>query len=157
MTENITTGDIVSYGHSVEKLHSEKRGYNTLATVIGIVGLVVVIAILWNLFVRRGDTAKNTEKNTDITLGGNGEAINGLKHQVAVLTAHERADYGKIMFNDGLLYGGGDFYYGGHGRRREGGCGDRHHDGNCKQRFQRVETFTPSTESVNITSSCDCA
>ena len=156
MTENVNLSnvDFVNYGHSVEKLHTDKRGMNTLATVIGIVGLVVVIAILWNLFVRRGELGKNTEKNTDINLGGNNEAINGLKHQVAALTAHERADYGKIMFNDGLLYAG-EGYYG--GRRREGGCGDRHHEGHCNQKFQRVESFTPSTTAVNITSTCDCA
>jgi len=150
MTETITTGDIVNYGHDVHKLHETKRGANTLATVLGIVGAVIVIAILWNLFVRKNVTDKTTEKNTDITLGGNTEAINGLRHEVARLGSYERQDFGKIMFTDGLLYGG---YY---EHDRDCGCGERRHKGHCGQKFQEVATYNLATTTLNKTSNCDC-
>ena len=157
MTETITTGDIVNYGHDVHKLHETKRGANVLATVLGIVGAIIVIAILWNLFVRKNVTDKTTEKNTDITLGGNAEAINGLKHEVARLSGYERHDYGKIMFNDGLLYGGCGYY--GHDHDRDCGCGDRdhrHRKGCCDQKFQEVATYTLANTTLNKTSNCNC-
>ena len=109
-TETVLSNvDFVNYGNDVHRLHETKRGANAIATVLGIIGAIIVIAILWAVFVRRGELGKNTEKNTDINLGANGEAIEGLKHEIRLLQGYERADYGKIMFNDGLLFGEGEY------------------------------------------------
>lgn len=143
--------DFVNYGQNVHDHYATKGAGNKIATVLGIIGAIVVIAILWAIFVRRGEIGKNTEKNTDINLGANGEAINGLKHQIAALTAHERADYGKIMFNDGFLFGGN-----GYERRGGCGCGEHEHRGNCGNKFKEVRTFTPTTDVVTQESFCNC-
>jgi len=157
MTEtNQFTGDIVNYGHDVHKLHETKRGANTIATVLGIFAFVILIAILWNTFIKRNESSKNTEKNTDITLGGNGEAIEGLKQRLFAVENHERHDYGKIMFNDGLLYGGGGRFYGPGYHGRDCGCGEREHHGCCKQKYQEVANYTLAGTTLNKTSSCDC-
>jgi len=159
MTENITTGDIVNYGHDVHKLHETKRGANTLATVIGIVGALILIGILWNVFVRRNDTNKSTEKNTDIAIGGNVEAIEDLKFQVRALTNHERQDALKIAYTDGRLQPYRFSYLGDY--EHEGcGCGEhhrhRHHKGCCDQKYQEVATYNLASTTLNKTSNCNC-
>ena len=154
MTENITTGDIVNYGHEVGKLHETKSTGRLIATWLGIIAAVIIVLALFAIWNRSKAVEKSTDKNTDITLGGNGEAINGLKHEVARLAGYERQDFGKIMFNDGVLYGGcpdRDHGHGGHG------CGHGHGrrgDGCTKESFRRVTTFTPGTDSVEIVNTC---
>ena len=155
-TENISF-DGIMYGQDVYRTHCTQKTGTTLATVIGILLGLIVLAILWSVFVGRDRFGKSTEKETNVNLGENNEAIDELRHEVRVLKGYERADYGKIMFNDGWLYGGGECgFEHGRGRKRGGcGCGERH-EGGCDSKFQIVKTFGQATETAQQTSTCYC-
>ena len=145
MTENITIGDILG----VQDTHSTKSAGNTIATVIGIVGAIVVIALLWNAFVRRDGWGKSTDKETNITLGGAEEAISSLKTGLAEVRGYERQDAIKLAYTDGMLYGRPNYYtgWGGHGHGHDNGCG-------VKSKFQEVKTFSVDTDVATLTSTC---
>ena len=174
--------DFVNYGHSVDKMHTQKSASNSLTTVIGILLGLIVLAILWAIFVRRGDIGKTTEKETNINLGEHNGAIAELRGQVHTLQAHERADFGRIMFNDGAFYSGhhtpafgafggyGNYGFGGYGGgygndyrngyRGDGyrgdGCGCGHGHGNCDSKFKDVKTFNLASEVVTQENVCNC-
>lgn len=162
MTENISYGDVIA----LQDTHGKSRTGNTIATVLGIVGAIVVIAILWFAFVRRGDSNKNTEKETNVNIGEHNGAISEMRSQIRGLVEHERQDALKIAYTDGKLqpygFAYGNSYYGGSygcgcngGHRNEHGH-EEHHHGHCGAKFQEVKTFTPTTDVVTLTSNCNC-
>ena len=155
MTSNdtITIGDIMG----VTTAHDTKRSGNTIATVVGIVGALLVIAIIIWAFFRRGEVGKNTEKETNINLGQNGEAIEDLKLQVSALTRHERDDFAKITYNDGFFRGRGYYNNGYHDHNNDGcGCGHGHND-NCKQKMVVNTPYTAGTPTANVINECFCS
>jgi len=153
MTENVNLSnvDFVNYGHDVHRLHETKATGRNISTWLGIIAAVLLVVALWAIFMRNRTSEKTTEKETNVNLGGNGEAIEGLKAQVRMLQGYERADYGKIMFNDGVLYGKPCYSE----EHEHGRCGHGR-KGNCDSRFQNVKTFNVASEVVTQTNTCDC-
>ena len=143
----------LGYGHSVDKMHENRATGNKITTALWVIVAIIFIGIFASLFFRRFESGKTTEKNTDISLGENGEAIESLKFRVARVEGYERADYGDIQFNKGMEFS--EQYYGGRGGYRRGGCGNEHH-GHCGKKFVRQDTYTPNTQQVIVTEDCNC-
>ena len=159
--ENITIGDIMDLhtGHDV------KKSGNTISVVLGVVGAIIVIAILWFAFVRRDGLGKNTEKETNVNIGETNGTLSEMRAQMRGLVEHERQDALKIAYTDGRLqpygFAYGSAYYGGGcgcggGRGYEHEHGHEHHKHHCGANFQEVKTFTPTTDVVTLTSNCNC-
>jgi hypothetical protein len=149
MTENITMGDILQ----MDGTHRTSKSGSAIATVIGIVGAIIVIALIWKAFVGNRDNSITKETNVNKELGADTEAIRFLTAEVNALKGFERQDAIKLAYNDGAIYG-----HGGHGHGGHNNCGHGGHDGGCvKQNFREVKNFVPATtdpDTIQVTSIC---
>ena len=141
--------------------HSTKGAGTKVATVLGIIGAIIVLAILWHTFNRNREGLFGSDKNTSVEIGELRAGQRYLNEGLVAVSHNERADALRIAYTDGKLQpyafaaGYGDYQYGGgiYGDRR---CGCEHGHGHCGAKFSEVKTFTPSTDVVTLTSNCNC-
>lgn len=171
MTENVnlSMGDVMQ----LYDTQSTKKAGGTLSTVLGIIGAVIVLALIWNAYTRARDTRANTDAIASGALGSIQSSVDNLNGEVAAVVRHERADAIKLAYTDGVLFGRphgncypGGFYpaqgfgypgypmpgypgfgypFPGHGCEKD--CGP-------KQQFREVRTFTEDTDTIQVTNTC---
>lgn len=164
MTENFSTGDILQ----LQDTSCTKSTGNTMSTVLGIIGAIIVLALLWNAYTRARDTRANTEAIATGALGTISGTVNGIQDEVRVLKSYERGDAIKLAYTDGALWGrpcsgpavfGGYPGYPGFPGQGFGYPGGYHHGGcekDCgqKQQFKEVRTFLEDTDTIQVTNTC---
>lgn len=173
MNENITTGDILQ----MHDTQCTKGTGTTMSTVLGIIGAVIVLALLWNAYTRARDTRANTEAIASGALGTITGTVNGIQEELRAVKNYERGDAIKLAYTDGALWGrpcsgpavaghgfvpGYGFGYPGYpvpgypvpgfGYHGHGGCCDK--DCAPKQQFKEVRTFTEDTDTIQVVSAC---
>ena len=156
MTENLSTGDILQLNDT----HCQKKTGNNISTILGIIGAIIVLALLWNSYTRARDTRANTDAISTGAIGGLQSGIESLSRDVASVVRHERADAIKLAYTDGMLFGRMPFYGapygpGTHGQRWDGGCGGC---GGCDcgshQQFREVRQFAETSDNIEVINTC---
>lgn len=150
MTENFSTGDILQ----LQDTNCSKNTGNTLSTVLGIIGALVVLSLIWNAYTRARDTRANTEAIASGAIGSLTSTVNGTQEELRSLARFERQDALKIAYTDGVLFGnpfyGGDDYGHGYGRKHGHGCG-----GDCQhQQFREIRTFAETADNIEVINTC---
>jgi len=142
--------DYIGYGQDVNRLHETKATGRTIATWLGIIAAIIFFVAVFAIFMRNRIGEKSTEKETNVNLGETNGEVRALRAEVGRLIGYERQDFGKISFNEGFLYGGGE-------KEHHCGCGHGHgRKGGCESKFEAVETFTSNGKTLMQKNSCDC-
>ena len=154
MTENITYGDIIA----MQDTHGKSKTGNTLSTVLGIVGAILVVALIWNAYSQNRHMATGSEKNTSLEIG---ELRAGQRYQNEMITLvnhNERQDALRIAYTDGALSRPYPFaHYGGYPPLPPYGGQHHGHDGcGTHQKFQEVKTFAVDSDVASLTTTCGC-
>jgi|GEM_PF-4498092 hypothetical protein len=154
MTENITYGDIIA----MQDANGKTKTGGTMATVLGIVGAILVIALIWNAYAQNRHMANGSEKNTSLEIG---ELRAGQRYQNEMITLvnhNERQDALRIAYTDGALSRPYPFaHYGGYPPLPPYGGPHGHHDGcGTHQKFQEVKSFNVDTDVATLTTTCGC-
>ena len=148
MNEGITISDILK----VDETHSKTKATSNLGTILGFIGVGIVLVLLWNAYSNSRTQRDGIEKNTNVKIGELEAGQNGIASTVAQLQGYERADALKLAYNDGAFGAGFGGYNYGHGYN--GGC---HGHGDCtKSKFNKVENYTLADTTVALNTTCGC-
>lgn len=141
--------------------HSTKKAGGTLSTVLGIIGAIIVLALLWQAYTAARDKQANTEAIAAGSIGNLTSAVGSVQEELRTVVRHERADAIKLAYTDGVLFGRPS-HYGPHGFGEWDGCGHGHghgygrRDDDCgqKQQFREIRTFAETADNIEVINTC---